>query len=169
MNSDMQDHVIHLLKSFRQRKQRINLLRYELLRHINVSGDDMIDSMTFGTDTDADHGSDRSQDKILYIMLNYQKFADKLNMETINEILSELVKLEMEQKRLCYYVSLLNCQEAQAVRRVYFDGHSWEQTAEELGVVRRTAYRIKARALANLAWMYEYVDGIKGSRTLTAQ
>ena len=98
-------------------------------------------------------------------MLNYQKFADKLNAEAVNKILAELVKLEKEQDRLRYYVSLLDSQEAQVIRKVYFDGYSWDQVAEELDVVRRTAHKIKERALENLAWMYEYIDGIEDSGT----
>ena len=165
MNSDIQNHVVQLLKSYRQRKQRIDLLRYELLRHTDISGTDVIDSMTFGSDNDMPHGSGHSHDKILYIMLNYQKFADKLNAEAVNKILAELVKLEKEQDRLRYYVSLLDSQEAQVIRKIYFDGYSWDQVAEELDVVRRTAHKIKERALENLAWMYEYIDGIEDSGT----
>ncbi len=131
MNSDMYAHVTDLLKSFRQREQRIELLRYELLHHANVSGDELIDNLNFSTEDTAPNASGN----IFYIMLNYQKFADRLNTETVNEIVAELVDLEKEQDRLHYYVSLLDSREAQVIRRVYFEGCSWEQAAKELGVV----------------------------------
>ena len=156
----MQNRVIRLLKSSRQRRQRIKILRYEFLQHTGISIDDMIDSMTFGLDHDVPHSSVSSHDKIFYIALNYQNFADALNREKISGILSELAKLENEEHRLCYYISLLDSREAQVVRQVYIDGCSWSQAAKTMKVVRRTAYKIKDRALANLAWMYEYIDGI---------
>ena len=132
----------------------------QLLQYTDISGGDVIDNMTFGANHDVHHGSHRNYDKMFYIMLNYQNFTDALNHEAINEILTELVKLEKEQDRLNYYISLLDNQEARVIRRVYIDGCTWNQAAKELKVVRRTAYKIKDRALANLAWMYEYMDGI---------
>lgn len=159
----MQDRVIQLLKSSRQRKQRIKILRYELLQHTGVSSDDMIDSMTFGSNCDVPQCSGGSHNKIFYIMLNYQKFADALNKEMFSGILSELVELENEENRLRYYISLLDSREAQIIRRVYIDGCPWEQVAKELKVVRRTAYKIRDHALVNLAWMYEYIDDITGT------
>lgn len=164
MNSDMYAHVTDLLKSFRQREQRIELLRYELLHHANVSGDELIDNLNFSTEDTAPNASGN----IFYIMLNYQKFADRLNTETVNEIVAELVDLEKEQDRLHYYVSLLDSREAQVIRRVYFEGCSWEQAAEELGVVCRTVHKIKERALNNLAWMYGYTDSFGGNHAPTA-
>ena len=163
MNHNMQDRVIQLLKSSRQRKQRIKILRYELLQHTGVSSDDMIDSMTFGSNCDVPQCSGGSQNKIFYIMLNYPKFADALNKEMFSGILSELVELENEENRLRYYISLLDSREAQIIRRVYMDGCPWEQVAKELKVVRRTAYKIRDHALVNLAWMYEYIDDITGT------
>lgn len=169
MNRNMHDLVIQLLKSSRQRRQRIKILRYKLLQHIGMSVDDIIDSMTFGMEHDTPHGSGSSRDKIFYIMANYQKFADALDKEKVSGILSELVKLENQENRLCYYISLLDAREAQVIRRVYIDGCSWSQAAKELKVVRRTAYKIKDRALENLAWMYEYMDDITDAHTSSAQ
>ena len=149
------------MKTSRQRQQRIKILRYELQHYVNVTDDEMIDSLTFDVDG-TPCGSGYTTGKILYIVLNYHKFVDRLNLETINEIFTELVDLENEQNKLHYYISLLESREAQVIRRAYFDGCSWDQIAEELGVVRRTAHKIKERAMANLAWMYAYIDGIKG-------
>ena len=81
----MYAHVTDLLKSFRQREQRIELLRYELLHHANVSGDELIDNLNFSTEDTAPNASGN----IFYIMLNYQKFADRLNTETVNEIAAD--------------------------------------------------------------------------------
>ena len=169
MNSDMYAHVTDLLKGFRQRGQRIDLLRYELLHHANVSGDELIDSLNFSTEDTAPNASGKVPGKIFYIMLNYQKLADALNTEAVNEIVAELVKLEKDQDRLRYYVSLLDSREAQVIRRAYFDGCPWGQVAGELGVVCRTVHKIKERALKKLAWMYGYTDGFKGNKSLTAQ
>lgn len=168
MNRDMQAHVLQLLKSSRTRTQKIRLLRYELLHHAYVSADKTLLDVVFDQESDKPCTSEHLQSETLYIALNCRELASRINTESAKEAAAELAELENTQSRLCYYVSLLDSREATVIRRVYFDGCSWDQTAKELGVVRRTAHKIKERALTDLAWMYEYMDGIRGNGAPTA-
>lgn len=83
-----------------------------------------------------------------------------MNAESANEIAQRLLELEGEQDRLRYYVSLLEKREAEALRLFYFEGRSWEETAKELGVVLRSVYKIKSKAIGHLADLYAYTTGL---------
>lgn len=162
MNSNMQAHVLQLLKSSCERRQKIKLLRYELLQCADIFGNEIIAEMSVDEGEGAPYNPRRFLDRVFYIVLNYRELADKINTEVAREIAAELIELENVQNRLNYYVSLLERREAQIIRRAYFDGYSWDQIAEEMGIVRRTAYKIKERALENLTQMYEYMDKVQG-------
>lgn len=148
--------ITQLLETYQERNRKIVLLRYELEHSANISPDEMIESMSLG------HGSGMSQNpghisnKTLYIALNYQEQADRLNQDTTAEISKNLVALEQVQERLNYYVSSLGYQERTAIQRFYFEGHTWDEVADELHVVQRTVYKIKKRALEQLAGLYGY-------------
>lgn len=158
----MQAHVLQLLKSSCERKQKIKLLRYELLQCADLLGNEIIAEMSVDEGKGEPCNPRRFLDRVFYIVLNYRELADKINTEVAREIAAELIELENVQNRLNYYVSLLERREAQIIRRAYFDGYSWDQIAEEMGIVRRTAYKIKERALENLTQMYEYMDKVQG-------
>lgn len=65
--------------------------------------------------------------KTLYIALNYQSRADDINRGVVDEVAEQLVKLETEQERLEYYVSLLKEKQEKVIRLFYFDGMAYEK------------------------------------------
>ncbi|MCI8400365.1 MAG: sigma-70 family RNA polymerase sigma factor [Oscillibacter sp.] len=121
----------------------------------------MIDGMALGHgDGMGGSGKGRISNKTMYIALNYQEKMDRMNAEAANEIAQRLLELEGEQDRLRYYVSLLEKREMEALRLFYFEGRSWEETAKELGVVLRSVYKIKSKAIGHLADLYAYKTGL---------
>ena len=83
-----------------------------------------------------------------------------MNAEAANEIAQRLLKLEGEQDRLRYYVSLLEKREADVIRSFYIEGVSWEEIAQKIGVALRTVHKIKNRAVSHLAELYAYKAGL---------
>lgn len=102
------------------------------------------------------HTDGHVSDKTLYIALNYQNRVEKLNTDTREEIVIQLVELEQAQKRLEYYTTLLEKRQAMVVRIAYFEGLPWDEVAREVGVAVRTVHKIKIRALEQLAGMYQF-------------
>ena len=98
--------------------------------------------------------------KTLYIALNYQDQARQLNAETFQEISAQLMKLEQEQDRLNYYLSLLEPRQEQVLRKAYLEKVPQEQVARELGVSVRSVQDIKAKAIDALAEMYAFTAGL---------
>ena len=95
----------------------------------------------------------------MYIALNYQEQADKLNASTKDEIARQLANLEHEQNRLKYYVSLLESREKAVIRLVYYDKCSWREIAKKLEIAPRTARRIRDDAVTRLTRMYDFTEG----------
>ena len=158
MNNDMKSYVVNLLESCQERKQKIALLHYELEHPAHTSEDEMISAMALchGDGSNNGHTNGRISDKTFYIALNYQDRASKLNSDTKQEIVLQLVELEQEQKRLEYYTDLLEKRQNLVIRLAYFEGLPWDEVAEKAGVAVRTVHKIKNKALDQLAEMYQY-------------
>ena len=116
--------------------------------------------MNFARQEGAGRPEGHISNKTLYIALNYQDQARQLNAETFQEISAQLMKLEQEQDRLNYYLSLLEPRQEQVLRKAYLEKVPQEQVARELGVSVRSVQDIKAKAIDALAEMYAFTAGL---------
>ena len=162
MNNDTKSYVVNLLETYQERQRKIALLHYELEHPARTSETEMISAMALGHGAggDSGHTDGHVSDKTLYIALNYQNRADKLNVDIKEEIVVQLVELEQEQAKLEYYVSLLDKRPQALIRAIYFDECSLEEAARQFGIAPRTVRTIKKAALEKLASMYEYIRGV---------
>lgn len=96
--------------------------------------------------------------KTLYIALNYEEQAERMNAESAHEIAKELFALECEQRRLTYFIGLLDKRQAEVIRLVFVDGIPTKEVAASFGLTYRTIDRIKRTAIENLVEMYAYSD-----------
>ena len=158
MDNEVRSYVINLLESCQERKRKIALLHYELEHPAHTSESEMIGAMALGhgSGSSGGHAEGHISDKTLYIALNYQSKVDKLNADTKEEIVVQLVELEREQTRLDYYISLLEERQATVLQLVYIKKLPLEEIASRIGVVLRTVRKIRDRAIDELAQMYEF-------------
>lgn len=154
MVDDMEAYVIGLLETYREREQKISALRYELNRPARLSTNELIEAMALVHDDGMGRPVGHVSDKTLYIALNYQEKADKINAHVVDEIAGQLVELEDEQNRLKYYVSLLEGRQAEVIRLTYFEVCNQDEAAKKIGVVPRTMRRIKKEAVSKLVELY---------------
>lgn len=158
MNNEVRTHVISLLETCPERRRQIALLHYELEHPARLSDAEMIGAMALGHSEGGSHVKGHVSDKTLYIALNYQNRASKVNADIKEEIVLQLVELEREQARLEYYVSLLEKRQSQVIHLAYFEELPWDKVAEEIGVALRTVHKIKNQALDQLVEMYQFTD-----------
>ena len=158
MNDDMRFYVLNLLDTCQERERKIALLHYELEHPAHASETEMISAMALGhgVGSGGGHVEGHISDKTLYIALNYQSKIDKLNTDTKEEIVVQLVELEQEQKRLEYYASLLEKRKNMVISLAYFEGLPWDEVAKAVGVAVRTVHKIKNQALDQLVGMYRF-------------
>ena len=120
MNNEVRTHVISLLETCPERWRQIALLHYELEHPARLSDTEMIGAMALGHSEGSSHVKGHVSDKTLYIALNYQNRASKVNADIKEEIVLQLVELEREQARLEYYASLLEKRQSQVIHLAYF-------------------------------------------------
>lgn len=157
MDRDIRTHVIALLESSQERERKIALLHYELDRVARTSGKEMIEAMALGHGDGGGHTDGHVSDKTLYIALNYQEKADKMNADTKEEIVVQLVELEREQKQLDYYISLLNVRQARVIKLLYKQNLPQGKVEKAMGLSAKTIRKLKNEALDALTEMYEFV------------
>ena len=66
-----------------------------------------------------------------------------MNAESAHEIAKELFALECEQRRLTYFIGLLDKRQAEVIRLVFVDGIPTKEVAAKFGLTYRTIDRIK--------------------------
>lgn len=163
MDNDMKLRVTHLLETCQERRRKIALLHYELDHPAHASETEMISAMALGhgDGSGGGHMDGRISDKTLYIALNYQNRADKINADVKEEIVVQLVELEREQKRLEYYISLLDKRKMTVLQLIYFKRLPMEEIASQIGVALRTVRKIKNCAIDELTEMYDFTERMK--------
>lgn len=162
MNAEMKNYVIKLLETYHDRERKIAVLRYDLEHPSEVGVTEQIEAMNHGSGEGVGHSKGHISNKTLYIALNYEEQAKQLNAESAKEIADELFILERRQKKLLYYISLLEKRQAEVVRMVYMEGVSTKKAAEQHGLTVRTIERIRKDAVDNLAEMYAYSERYNG-------
>lgn len=162
MNAEMKNYVIKQLETYHDRERKIAVLRYDLEHPSEVGVTEQIEAMNYGSGEGVGHSKGHISNKTLYIALNYEEQAKQLNAESAKEIADELFILERRQKKLLYYISLLEKRQAEVVRMVYMEGVSTKKAAEQHGLNVRTIERIRKEAVDNLAEMYAYSERYNG-------
>ena len=163
MDNDMKLYVTRLLETCQERKRKIALLHYELDHPAHASETEMISAMALGhgDGNGGGHVEGHISDKTLYIALNYQSKVAKMNADTKEEIVVQLVEMEHEQKRLEYYVSLLAYRQAEVIKLTFFERCSQNDVARKLAIVPRTVRRIKEEAVDKLVEMYSFAENLR--------
>ena len=160
MNVNTKTYVVGLLESYQKRSKQIVLLHYELSHPVHVSENEMIEALALAHGNgEGGRPGGHASDKTLYIALNYQARMDRMNGDTAEEVVGQLVTLEREQERLNYYVSLLDEHQKKVIKLFYFEGMTQVEVADALEVTVRYVHAIKAKAIKKLVSMYEYVSG----------
>ena len=162
MSAEMKNYVINLLETYHDRERKIAVLRYDLAHPAQVSTTEQIETMTYGHGDGLGHTKGRVSNKTLYIALNYEEQAARMNAEVTNEIANELFELEQCQKKLTYYIALLEKRQAEIVQLIFLDNVSTKDVAAQYGLTYRTIDRIKKSAIESLAEMYAYSERFKG-------
>lgn len=157
MINDMRAHVTNLLETCQERRRNIALLHYELEHPVRTSETEMISAMALSHGESCGHAGGYVSDKTLYIALNYRNKADRMNAETREEIVLQLVELEQDQERLEYYISLLDERQASVLQLLYVKRLPQGEVEKMLGLSAKTVRKLKNEAIDALAEMYEFV------------
>lgn len=161
MSAEMKNFVLNLLDTYQDRERKIAVLRYELAHPAKLTETEQIEAMAYGRGDGLGHTKGRVSNKTLYIALNYEEQAERMNAEASNEIADELFELEQQQKKLMYYIALLEKRQAEVIQLVFFEKVPTKEVAERYDLTYRTIDRIKKAAIESLVEMYAYSERFK--------
>ena len=158
MENEMTDYILTLLENYAKTTRKIDLLRYEL-QHCNiVSPEEMIAALAMSrreNDSDSRYPHD-----VAGSAMCFREITDRLNQDASDEAAAQYVALVRERERLQYYISLLEHRESTVLKEHYFFQKSWTEIADDLGITRRTVYKIRAEAIDNLAGFYAFTKQV---------
>ena len=161
MNGNMRTHVEELLRTYHRREREIAVRKFELSNFTGISEGEQIGAITFGRGEGSFRAPGHISNKTLHIALNYQEQTSRVNSEALHEIADELAKLELEQRRLCYYVSLLEKRHAQVLELIFFEGLTKEAAAKKMGLAPRTIQQTQKQAIDALTELYSDLRGLQ--------
>lgn len=144
--------------NYRSNKRRSIQLTYELENLQTVTPDEMLEALSLShTCGEVSHTSQVS-DKTSRIALSYRDEASKANSQVQKTILSTLLPLSQELDRLEHYVCALDQKQYLVITRLFFEGRSQADVAEELSCTDRTVRSLRQTAIETLAEMYRFAQ-----------
>ncbi len=151
------EYIEELLKSYHQRERDIAVRKFELANFTKLSEDEYISAANLAKGDGVGYAPGHISNRTLHIALNYREQTDRLNQEAVMEINREIEELDLEQRRLRYYVSLLEERQAAVIRLQFFERLSIEEIEKELQLTARSLRSIRKKAIEELAQMYALV------------
>ena len=160
-NTKIRDQVIDDLKQYPELKKKVILLRYEQEHPAKLSDSEVIDSMALSRPvSDGIRPAGFISDKTMRIATQFRDKKDRLNQETIMEIVQELYAVEQQ-------ISKLEEKQAEVIRKYYFEGKTWGELQREMHLAPRTLLKRRDDGLDALVSIYSYIGQVKGDRRNT--
>lgn len=154
---NVREYVTKQLKDYREMKQNIHILQFELDAlplHSASEANELIKSMTFAHSTEENVQHSQISDKTSSIALNYRAVNFKQMQETRQRIEEQLSIYYLQVTRLETYLAALPEAEANILRQYYFDGITWQEIAQRNNVCLRSIIRRRDHALCQLERYY---------------
>ena len=86
MSAEMKNKVKDLLKTYNERERKIALLQFQMENPPLVTLNEQIEAMNYGHGDGLGHTQGRVSNKTLFIALNYEEQAERLNAQASSEI-----------------------------------------------------------------------------------
>lgn len=154
LNKITNDYIISLLTNYRSNKRRAIQLTYELENLQTITPDEMLEALSLSHPNGEVSHTSQVSDKTSRIALSYQEEAAKANGQAQKALLSTLLPLSQELDRLEHYICALDPKQYLVITRLFFDGHSQAEVAEELSCSAKTVRSLKTAAIKTLTEMY---------------
>jgi predicted DNA-binding protein YlxM (UPF0122 family) len=136
-------------------KRGVQVLEFELKQFIpNIAAED-IKNLTFAASTREIVSSSGHSDKTAKIAIDH--FDRQINGE-YHALRTLIGNMQVEIKRIEYYLSLLPKKEAAVIKMFYFENLTWDQIAKRTFWAPRSLQRYKARGIEELVKLYSMLE-----------
>lgn len=163
MEKDMTEYILTLLETYTKTTNKIRLLHYEMQHCRAIIPEETIEMMSLSrhescTDNDFPHS-------VAGIAMCFREITEQMNRETAEEISAQFASLIGERHRLLYYIGLLDQRKSTVLTEHYFSQRSWTEVAAQMGLTRRTVYKIRKDAIDDLVRLYSFKEDVFPQRT----
>ena len=150
--------IVRKLESYPALQRTILQLEYELMdRPEIVSGDEIIEKMTFSHPEGDPIQTGQSDGKTAGIAQSYANAAEECNREYRDELNRELAKARLEAGRIKYYIDLLDAKQAKVLRALYLKRLPRPEAIKNTGFSASSFKRLLSAGLNELLEMYARV------------
>lgn len=160
MNKITNDYIISLLTNYRSNKRRTIQLTYELEHLQTIAPDEMLEALSLSRPEGEVSHTSHISDKTSRVALSYRDETDKANSQAQKALLATLLPLSQELDRLEHYICALDPKQYLVITRLFFDGRSQAEVAEELACSVRTVRYLKQAAIETLVEMYQFAQNV---------
>lgn len=158
----IREQVVEDLKEYPDLKKKVILLRYEQEHPARISDSEVIDSMALSRPIcDGIKPSGFISDKTMRIAAQFRDEKDRLNQGTMMEITQELHHIENRISKLDFYISQLEDDQAEVIRKYYFERKTWGELQQDMHLSPRTLIKRRNDGLEALVSIYEYIGEVK--------
>ena len=158
MERNTQEYILALLENYNQTSTEISLMRFELQHRTAVSPEDIIEILTFARKENIAHQN--FPHDVEGIAACFRDISEKINNEVSNEIADRYLSLLRERQRLLHYIGLLTPRQQTVLKEHYFNQRSWTEISNDMGITRRTVYKIRGDAIAELSRLYTFAENM---------
>ena len=154
------DDIVRKLESYPALQRTILQLEFELKNRPEiVSGDEMIETMTFSHPEGDPVLTGQSDGKTPGIAQSYVSAVEECNREYRDQLNRELAKVRLEAGRIEYYIGLLDKKQAAVLRALYVERLPWRDAAEKVGMSSYTLPKYRNLGITELTEMFNRIIG----------
>lgn len=148
--------IAHKLRDYRRMTTIQKQLTFELQAVDQIVTDEYIISTLALPQpfSDSVGNGGKIADRTADAAVQYKEAAEHMRGQYKAELHKQLIPIELELKRIDYYISLLEPQLTEVVSSLYIEGCSVEQAAESLGLMPKTLRSRRKQGLEALTEMY---------------
>lgn len=147
------ERVVELLRDYLTNKRLLAIIQMEIEHFSGVTYDEAIEALALASAEGERVQSSSISDKTGRVALMFRDIADKDNQAALSEMVSELRAKQHEIEPLEYCVGLLASKQREVIRCIYFEGWTWVEACDHLGLNQTTLARTRRKAIKELALM----------------
>lgn len=153
---DTKERVKRLLKSHREIKQNLDILRFQIEHFSGLGYDEVITSLTFTSPEGEYVHNNNISDKSGRIALMYQALAysegEELLMGMIKRYQSEKRELDVFE----YCITLLEARLSEVITDMVINRMAWDEIQNKYNISQTTLARYRKKAVGDIAKMLEF-------------
>lgn len=154
----MRKKIERIFKNYRQMKNELSVLEFQLSNFAGISNNELIESMCFSHPEGERVQSSSLSDKTAKVAINYEKVAEKMNDEFFTALLIQYRTLKSELDFFEYCINRLSGKLPEIIHDMVINKMSWGEMARKYNISEPMLCKYRKKAIGDIAKLYEARD-----------